>query len=72
MLKTFQLTGPLADADLDDLLATVRRIDARRPDQRFEVLILDADGTLADAESYIRRAFPTECTGAVQVIRFPS
>lgn len=58
MMRSIVLSGPFTDADFAELVAVVRRIDERHPGERFEVIAIDADGSLEHGARLLAKALP--------------
>lgn len=58
MTRAILVTGPFEEADVKELLETLRRIERRRPQEVFELRMEGKDMTSQEIQAWVERIFP--------------
>jgi hypothetical protein len=58
MIRSLVIKGRFTDFDLAALMAAVRTIERRQPDETFLVTILETDRSTSNTEAVLRQTFP--------------
>jgi hypothetical protein len=56
--KAFVVAGQFTEADLKELLETIRRIERRHPEITYKVAAMNNDMSMDDALDLLKRTFP--------------
>lgn len=58
-MKAMIIRGDFTEAEFSRVVAVIRDIDAARPSGHFELIALDPEASLAQAEQTLHRIMPT-------------
>lgn len=58
MTSAILVTGPFEEADVKELLETLRRIERRKPQEVFELRMEGKDMSSQEIQAWVERIFP--------------